>query len=185
MRSICLYFTKYDTDILAWVNMLRENGLSPATWIQAAIVSEDRQSKLDIGSVVPTPPPSPKSALFGDDTRAEGSYVIGSRLNIRVTRKIVQDALGRVVGEREMTAPVIKMILRKNIGFLSQFPNVPPDPMQLQDFFVRGTMHPPQIKNGINTITAASFKDENNLKREVTEPLKHTKQKNPLLGYIT
>ena len=106
-------------------------------------------------------------------------------MNIRVTRKIVQDALGRVVGEREMTAPVIKMILRKNIGFLSQFPNVPPDPMQLQDFFVRGTMHPPQIKNGINTITAASFKDENNLKREVTEPLKHTKQKNPLLGYIT
>lgn len=182
MRSICLYFTKYDIDILAWVNMLRENGLSPATWIQAAIVSEDRQSKLDIGSVVPTSPP--KAALFGDDTRrtANGSYVIGSRLNIRITRKIVQNALGRVVGDDEMTAPVVKMILRKNIGFLSQLPNIPPDPMQLQGFFVRGLVNSSQIKIENHLEQTKTLKNEP--KGKEATPLPNKREKNPLLSYI-
>lgn len=179
VQNICLYFTKYDTDIIEWANMLRENGLSPATWIQAAVVSEYKQSRLDIGSVVPITPS--KTALFGDDTRS-GKYAVGSRLNIRVTRKIVLEALNHIIKENEMTAPVIKMILRKNIGFLSRLPNLPPDPMQLRDFFVRGVggYAPVQLKTEPSTPIEP-------LEEAVITPVeqpKPQKKKNPLLAYV-
>jgi len=173
-----LYFTKYDLDILAWVNMLKENQMSPATWIQAVIVSESKKSRLDIGSVVPVPPPPPKPSLFGDDTKPTSAYVVGSRLNIRVTRGIVQEALRQIVGENEMTAPIIKMILRKNIGFLSQPPNIPPDPAQLRDFFVRGVgcAIPVQIPKEIRQERPPANIPAKNPKKE--------KKMNPLLAYI-
>ena len=41
VQYLYLYFTKDDSDLLAWANMIKENNLGLSTWIQGILVAEE------------------------------------------------------------------------------------------------------------------------------------------------
>ena len=112
VQYLYLYFTKDDSDLLAWANMIKENNLGLSTWIQGILVAEAAKEKLYIGAVhIPTPQETVKrdntQNLWGDDTESENhkilpgwhvrgqnrSLIAGSVLPVKITRPLAQEAL--------------------------------------------------------------------------------------------
>lgn len=157
--NIC--FTKKDKDLIAWVNMLIREGLSPASWVQAILLSEVLGLGIDAGGVyVPTSDkgrsarPQSSMPMFGDDTVDEpvvekddgpsrwekkgdaDEYRVGTILSIRVTRGVMSDVLDKLKLHRKRISPYAKAVLRKHIRKLSSGPDQPPAASQIQDLFV-------------------------------------------------
>ena len=125
--------------MIEWLNMLQDNGLEPATWVQAALLAELAGQDLDIGGVYvpPTKKKSPSTRLFGDDTAHKeaspaygwnvrglgGAFIPGSVYTINVTRPIVLFAIDDCLSGRLMMSKYLRAILRKRIRRLLQPPN--------------------------------------------------------------
>ena len=151
-NTIGFALTKKDTDLIEWLNMLQDNGMEPATWVQAALLAELAGQDLDIGGVyVPPPKKKPTSArLFGDDTAPkepapsygwnvrgiDGAFIPGSVYTINITRPIVLFAIEDCLSGRLMMSRYLRAILRKRIRRLSQPPNELPKVQDIEDVFI-------------------------------------------------
>lgn len=192
-QYINLYFTKDDKEILAWANLIRENGLSLSTWIQGILVAESIGTDLDIGSIGP-PISKPllaqtKPSLFGDDTITEktppnstgwnirgkkGELKIGSILTIKVTRPIVQDVILNVKKIHPHLGIYIKFIIRRKLKCSLSTSNRLPNPTDLIDIFI------------ISEEKKAKYSSNNAQKKENSPKLFKTKQNhspNPTLTH--
>lgn len=138
--------------MIEWLNMLQDNGLEPATWVQAALLAELAGQDLDIGGVyVPPTKKKPHSTrLFGDDTAHKeaspaygwnvrglgGAFIPGSVYTINVTRPIVLFAIDDCLSGRLMMSKYLRAILRKRIRRLLQPPNELPKVQDIEDVFI-------------------------------------------------
>lgn len=169
MQTININFTKNDRDLLAWVNMLRDKKLSPATWIQAILLSEALGLDIDAGGVWVSEinaRPRPGPLMFGDDRASNNAnsnssspnkvFGPGNRLVIRVTRPIMLALLRDTAKKRSKIGPYTKAVLRKHIRKLPSAPNQPPQDSQIQDIFAlyedkftldRKRTAPPEIRH--------------------------------------
>lgn len=151
-NTIGFALTKKDTDLIEWLNMLQDNCMEPATWVQAALLAELAGQDLDIGGVY-VPPPKKKSAstrLFGDDTVSkelapsygwnvrgvDGAFIPGSVYTINITRPIVLFAIENCLSGRLMMSRYLRAILRKRIRHLVQPPNELPKVQDIEDIFI-------------------------------------------------
>lgn len=151
-NTIGFALTKKDTDLIEWLNMLQDNGLEPATWVQAALLAELAGQDLDIGGVYVTPPQKKATSarLFGDDTAPKesspvygwnvrglgGAFIPGSVYTINVTRPIVLFAIEDCLSGRLMMSKYLRAILRKRIRRLLQPPNELPKVQDIEDVFI-------------------------------------------------
>lgn len=151
-NTIGFALTKKDSDLIEWLNMLQDNGMEAATWVQAALLAELAGQDLDIGGVY-VPPSKKKSTstrLFGDDTVSkepapaygwnvrgvDGTFIPGSVYTINITRPIVRFAIEDCLSGRLMMSKYLRAILRKRIRHLSQPPNEPPKVQDIEDVFI-------------------------------------------------
>ena len=151
-NTIGFALTKKDTDLIEWLNMLQDNCMEPATWVQAALLAELAGQDLEIGGVY-VPPPKKKPAstrLFGDDTTSkelapsygwnvrgvDGAFIPGSVYTINITRPIVLFAIENCLSGRLMMSRYLRAILRKRIRHLSQPPNELPKVQDIEDIFI-------------------------------------------------
>lgn len=198
-KSIGIALTKQDKDLVVWLNMLRQEGMHPRTWIQAVLLAEQAGVSLDAGGVylpskVPRQPRSASPPMFGDDTagaspfspRAQtpgwdkrgenGAFVVGSILTIRISRPVMLRVLSNLAGRHKKLSSYIKAILRKHIRHLARGPNEPPDPDDIRDIFV---LYDEYFEK------TASDQDSSRAAVKSKKPALENKQKNPLLAYIS
>lgn len=151
--SVGISLMENDKDIIAWLNMMREENQKVRTWVQAILLAELAGIPLDAGGVYVPPKAKPKAKssniLFGDDTTASkpkvkkaswevkgdsGEFVVGSMLVIVISRPVILEALERA--NRSKTSTYIKAVLRKHIRKLDAPPNEPPEDVNVEDLFV-------------------------------------------------
>ena len=154
VQYLYLYFTKDDSDLLAWANMIKENNLGLSTWIQGILVAEAAKEKLYIGAVhIPTPQETVKrdntQNLWGDDTESENhkilpgwhvrgqnrSLIAGSVLPVKITRPLAQEALFELKKRHKRIAAYVKAIIRQNLEILPSGPNLAPNKTTVIDVF--------------------------------------------------
>lgn len=151
--NIC--FLDRDKELIAWANMIRENGQSINTWVQAILLAEAVGENLDAGAVfIPKSKPKASSvsaAMFGDDRSSaeakekkssgwqirgeNGEIVAGSIISIRVTRPVMTALLDSLSQSHKRIGPYAKAVVRRKIRKLGSGPDVPPDESQAQDIF--------------------------------------------------
>lgn len=151
--NIC--FSDRDKELIAWANMIREDGQSVNSWVQAILLAEAVGADIDAGAVyVPKNrvKPAPRgSVMFGDDRKPakpknktasgwqvrgdNGEIVAGSIISIRVTRPVILGLLDNLRQSRSRIGPYAKAILRKRVRKLDAGPNIIPDDTQVQDMF--------------------------------------------------
>jgi len=150
-NSISIALTKKDSDIIEWLNMLQENQLNPATWVQAVLLAEVAGQDIDVGGVYVVAPKKKTASLglFGDDTVQkqvstiygwhirgfDGAYVPGSVFNITVTRPIIAYVIENYLCGRRTISRYMKAVLRKHIRRLPSLPNEPPKFLNVEDIF--------------------------------------------------
>ena len=155
--NIC--FSEKDKELIAWANMVREDGQSINTWIQAVLLAEAVGENLDAGAVyVPKDKRRPPSSnVFGDyrqpsNTKkkpvsgwqirgADGEFVAGSIISVRVTRPVMVGLIDSLHHSHKRIGPYAKAILRRKIRKLDSGPNIPPDESQIQDIFALADAH--------------------------------------------
>lgn len=154
VQYLYLYFTKDDSDLLAWANMIKENNLGLSTWIQGILVAEAAKEKLYIGAVhIPTPQETVKrdntQNLWGDDTESKNhkilpgwhvrgqnrSLIAGSVLPVKITRPLAQEALFELKKRHKRIAAYVKAIIRQNLEILPSGPNLAPNKTTVIDVF--------------------------------------------------
>ena len=153
---------KADGDLIYWANMLRENSVSVATWIQAVIVAEANKSLLNVGSIYylnkvkpvrkPVGRQMQDEELFGDDTEDEqkkpkgrngwtvrgddNSYIVGSVIVIRVTREAVLGSIKKLKRKKKVSSAYYKAIIRKHLKYVrSPDDELLPDPAKAEEIF--------------------------------------------------
>ena len=202
--------TKKDRDIAAWLNMLTEKKLSPATWVQAVVLSEICGKELDIGSVyVPDKTNRPSTLMFGDDTEEEeeekvkynwatrgknGEYVVGSVFTMKVTQPIMIYIFETVLNHRKKLGSFIKVMIRKHLRKTSRPMSEPPknadninDIFILYENLVKGYRTPSRKSPAQKQKTSEPKKEISpnpppQKPVDIPEPPKKTK--NPMLQYI-
>lgn len=151
--NIC--FSDRDKELITWANMIRDDGQSVNTWIQAVLLAEAVGEPLDAGAVyIPKSRPKAASAgslMFGDDRKSaqsgeekrsgwqirgeNGEIIAGSIISIRVTRPVIVSLIDSLLQSHRRLGPYAKAVLRKKIRKLDSGTNVPPDESQVQDIF--------------------------------------------------
>ena len=138
-KGIGIVLSDNDTTIIAWLNMLKREGESPRTWIQAILLADSLNQSIDVGTVYVSKkkqpkqgkPIPPKHMMFGDDTidtskknkRSYGwnvkgknnEYVSGNILSFSVSRATIIPVLDDIYSKCSNISSYIKAILRKYI----------------------------------------------------------------------
>ncbi len=155
--SICLMIGAHDADIARWFNMLREEGQSLSRWGGALLLAYDRKEKLDTGNVTtsdeiddvapdvfPIPTQEELFQTLGTTSnakkrrnprRADGSYVIGSNVMLKLSNSQTVTAYRKIQEEGLVATRILKAMIRA--GFSGGDEKVIPDYKSLDQYFFR------------------------------------------------
>jgi len=194
-KVLNVVLTKRDSDLAAWLNMLKREGLSPRTWIQAILLADAVGEPIDAGGVCtkkqPAHPPlrpsrhQHETILFGDDSEEDGQegggpplsteafhFQPGQTVVITISRPVIQGLIQDLEDRGKLLSPYVKAVLRKHIRQLKSGPDEPPGTEHIEDLFV---LHEERFVKAPTTRThKSSRKKRNPSEREDTGPKKKT-----------
>lgn len=149
--NIGIYIGPEDSDIAAWFNLLQENKLNRARWVQGLFAAYAMQKSLPIGTVNPYAPlirneevgesrgedqlfglGSSQSEILKRDRYGYGwqirgphrEFIIGSVINISISKAEILPVIEEAWKNGHRLATFLKALIRKNLTYGEQ--SVPP-----------------------------------------------------------